>query len=127
MNKFIIIYLCSLAAATGSFAQTPTASPLATTPATTAAISPTATPASKIEQSIRKKHKKHFGLTIGDHDKDLDTLDRLGEEGRTIVMIAHRMTTIARADIVVRLDNGRVAEIGSHSELIGGAPRQRVS
>jgi hypothetical protein len=79
MNRLIIIYLCSLALAISSFAQTPTASPLASTPAATATISPTSTPASKIEQSIRKKQKKHFGFTIGDHDKDLDALDRLGE------------------------------------------------
>jgi hypothetical protein len=75
MNKFIIIYLCSLALAAGSFAQTPAASPSASTPAATVTISPSSTPASKIEQSIRKKHKKHFGFTIDDHDKDLDALD----------------------------------------------------
>src|SRR6266700_3244810 len=80
MEKFIIIYICSLVLATGSFAQTPPVSPLASTPAATATISPASTSASKIEQSIRKKHKKHFGLTIGDHDKDLDALDRLGDE-----------------------------------------------
>ena len=80
MNKFTIIYICSLVLATGSFAQTPTVSPIATTPAATPTISATSTPASKIEQSIRKKHKKHFGLTIDDHDKDLDVLDRLGHE-----------------------------------------------
>ena len=75
MNKFIIIYICSLVLATGSFAQTPTVSPIASTPAATATISATSTPASKIEQSIRKKHKKHFGFTINDHDTDLDRLD----------------------------------------------------
>jgi Domain of unknown function (DUF6249) len=80
MNKLIIIYICSLVVATGSFAQAPTASPVASTPASTAAISPTSTPASKIEQSIRKKQKKHFGFTIGDHDTDLDKLDRLDHE-----------------------------------------------
>jgi hypothetical protein len=77
MNRFIIIYVCSLALAAGSFAQTPTASPIASTPAATSTISPTPTPAGKIEQSIRKKQKKHFGFTIGDHDTDLDSLDRL--------------------------------------------------
>jgi hypothetical protein len=80
MNRFIIIYVSSLALAISSFAQAPTASPVASTPASTAAISPTSTPASKIEQSIRKKQKKHFGFTIGDHDTDLDKLDRLGHE-----------------------------------------------
>ena len=80
MNTFVIIYICSLVLAAGSFAQTPTASPLASTPAATATISATSTPASKIEQSIRKKQKKHFGFTIGDHDTDLDKLDRLDHE-----------------------------------------------
>src|SRR4029453_14781950 len=75
MNRVITIYICSLALATGSFAQTPTVSPIATTPPATSTISPSSTPASKIEQSIRKKQKKHFGFTIGDHDKDLDALD----------------------------------------------------
>src|SRR5436305_7985211 len=80
MNRFILVYICSLALAISSFAQAPTASPLASTPAATATISSTSTPASKIEQSIRKKQKKHFGFTIGDHDTDLDKRDRLGEK-----------------------------------------------
>jgi hypothetical protein len=74
MNRFIIIYVCSLAFALSSFAQAPTTSPIANTPATTATISATSTPGSKIEQSIRKKQKKHFGFTIDDHDTDLDSL-----------------------------------------------------
>src|SRR6185437_1162297 len=78
MNKFIIVHLCPLVLATGTFAQTPTAEPMATTPAPTAAVSATSSPATKIEQSIRKRHKKHFGVTIG--DKNLDELDRLGSE-----------------------------------------------
>jgi hypothetical protein len=72
MNRLVIIYVCSLALATSSFAQTPTASPLASAPAAAVTISPTSTPASKIEQSVRKKQKKHFGFTIGDHETDLD-------------------------------------------------------
>jgi Domain of unknown function (DUF6249) len=77
MNRFILTYIFFLALAVSAFAQAPTASPLASTPAATTAISPTSTPQSKIEQSIRKKQKKHFGFTIGDHDTDLDKLDRL--------------------------------------------------
>ena len=75
MNRFILVYICSIALAISSFAQAPTASPLASTPAATATISPTSTPQSKIEQSVRKKQKKHFGFTIGDHDTDLDSLN----------------------------------------------------
>jgi hypothetical protein len=72
MNRFILIHICSLAVATGSFAQAPTVSPLPNTPAATAAISPTSTPQSKVEQSVRKKQKKHFNFTIDDHDTDFD-------------------------------------------------------
>jgi hypothetical protein len=75
MNRFITIYICSLALAAGSFAQTPTVSPIASSPTAIPTISASSTPASKIEQSIRKKQKKHFGFTIDDHDRDLDHLD----------------------------------------------------
>ena len=107
MNKFIIIYICSLVLATGSFAQTPTVSPTASTPAATVTISATSTPASKIEQSIRKKHKKHFGFTIDDHDKDLDALDRLGDKKSgdlpefVIPIVAITMLTVFGAPVLI--------------------------
>ena len=107
MNKFIIIYICSLVLATGSFAQTPTVPPVAITPATTATTSATSTPTSKIEQSIRKKHKKHFGFTIDDHDKDLDALDRLGDEKSgdlpefVIPIVAITMLTVFGAPVLI--------------------------
>jgi ATP-binding cassette, subfamily B, bacterial PglK len=53
-------------------------------------------------------------------------LDRLGDEGRTIIMIAHRLSTISRADVVVRLENGRVVELGSYAEVIGTIPQSRA-
>jgi ABC-type multidrug transport system fused ATPase/permease subunit len=56
----------------------------------------------------------------------MEALDRLGEEGRTIIMIAHRLSTISRADQVVRLDDGKLAEIGSYAEIVGGTPHSRV-
>jgi ATP-binding cassette subfamily B protein len=37
---------------------------------------------------------------------------------RTTIVVAHRLTTAARADRVIVLDHGRVAEIGSHDELL---------
>jgi len=107
MNKFIIIYICSLVLATGSFAQTPTVPQVASTPATTATTSATSTPTSKIEQSIRKKHKKHFGFTIDDHDKDLDALDRLGDKKSgdlpefVIPIVAITMLTVFGAPVLI--------------------------
>ncbi|MDP9053153.1 MAG: ABC transporter transmembrane domain-containing protein [Acidobacteriota bacterium] len=38
--------------------------------------------------------------------------------GRTVIVIAHRISTIRRADKIVVLDRGRIKEIGSHDELI---------
>jgi hypothetical protein len=107
MNKFVIIYICSLVLATGSFAQTPTVSPIASTPSATATISTTSTPASKIEQSIRKKHKKHFGFTIDDHDKDLDALNRLGDHKSgdipefVIPIVAITLLTVFGAPVLI--------------------------
>lgn len=44
-------------------------------------------------------------------------LDRLAR-GRTTLVIAHRLTTILDADLIVVMDRGRVAEQGSHAELM---------
>ena len=44
-------------------------------------------------------------------------LDRLSE-GRTTLMIAHRLASVQRADRIVVLDHGRIVETGTHAELL---------
>ncbi len=39
-------------------------------------------------------------------------------EGRTSLIIAHRLSTVRNASRIVVIDNGRIAEIGSHEELV---------
>jgi len=105
MNRFIIICVCSLALALSSFAQAPTASSIANTPAATATISATSTPASKIEQSIRKKQKKHFDFKIDDHDTDLDSLTHGRSQddipGIVVPIVAITLLTVFGAPVLI--------------------------
>ena len=39
-------------------------------------------------------------------------------QGKTVIAIAHRLSTIAEMDRIVVLEDGKVAEIGSHAELL---------
>ncbi len=53
-------------------------------------------------------------------------VDRL-LEGRTVVVIAHRLSTSERADMVGVVDGGRLVELGNHSDLVAaGGPYSRL-
>jgi ATP-binding cassette, subfamily B, bacterial MsbA len=47
-------------------------------------------------------------------------------EHRTVIVIAHRLSTVRRADKIVVLDQARIAETGTHDELLarGGIYRR---
>ncbi|CAN0906199.1 ABC transporter B family member 13 [Linum grandiflorum] len=47
-----------------------------------------------------------------------EALDKL-MEGRTTVLVAHRLSTVRDSSTIAVIQNGRVAEIGSHEKLIG--------
>jgi ATP-binding cassette, subfamily B, multidrug efflux pump len=39
-------------------------------------------------------------------------------EGKTNLIVSHRLSTISRADVIVVMDQGEVAEVGSHQSLL---------
>jgi ATP-binding cassette subfamily B protein len=49
-------------------------------------------------------------------------VERLSED-RTVLVIAHRLSTAARADRVAVVDGGRLVEVGTHEELVGRGGR----
>jgi ATP-binding cassette, subfamily B, bacterial len=51
-----------------------------------------------------------------------EALDRLAA-GRTVIAIAHRLSTVRDADQIVVLDHGRIVERGTHEELLDAGGR----
>ena len=45
-------------------------------------------------------------------------LHQLLRSGKTVLIVAHRISTIADADQILILDGGRIAERGTHEELL---------
>ena len=49
-------------------------------------------------------------------------IDRLVED-KTVIVIAHRLSTVVAADMIVVLDDGRIVEHGTHNQLLDQAGR----
>lgn len=46
------------------------------------------------------------------------TLSALAKDGKTIIIIAHRLSTVKHADTIIVLENGKMTESGTHDQLI---------
>ena len=56
-------------------------------------------------------------------ERDIQTELRALARGRTVIVIAHRLSTVVDADRIVVLEDGRVAEEGSHDALLARGGR----
>ncbi|MYD80024.1 MAG: ABC transporter ATP-binding protein [Gammaproteobacteria bacterium] len=55
-----------------------------------------------------------------DSFKEAEVFDRFSDltEGRTVLLVSHRFSTVRIADLICVIENGRVIEYGTHEELI---------
>jgi ABC-type multidrug transport system fused ATPase/permease subunit len=69
-------------------------------------------------------------------DESTSSLDGMNEQllreaidavasGRTLLVIAHRLSTVVDSDVIVVLENGEVVGVGTHSELVKSTPLYR--
>src|SRR5438132_5820964 len=69
------------------------------------------------EAPIRLFHEPTTGLDSTSEALVMEGLARL-LKGRTAIVIAHRLTTISRADTILVLDKGEIVERGTHEKLV---------
>ena len=61
---------------------------------------------------------KNPAFLQGMNEQELQKAIRELTKGKTILMIAHRLSTVRNADAIIVLEHGRIIERGAHDELL---------
>ncbi len=80
------------------------------------------TRAALADPSILVLDEATSNLDPGTEHEVEQALERL-MEGRTVIVVAHRLSTAARADRIAVIDDGRLAELGTHDDLVSRGGR----
>jgi ABC-type multidrug transport system ATPase subunit len=59
-----------------------------------------------------------LGARPGRRDRGLDKITKLTEQDGMVILITHRLASVSRADRIYVLDHGRIAEHGTHDQLM---------
>ena len=63
------------------------------------------------------------GTSALDNETEALVIDAIGQApSRTVIAVAHRLTTVERCDRIIVLKEGKIEDMGTHSELLGRSP-----
>jgi len=76
--------------------------------------------AAKLVADAQNRAQRAYEAKMADAETDAKIRQQLKEKmgSATTILISHRITTLMQADRILVLDNGRVADLGTHEELI---------
>ena len=70
------------------------------------------------DETFNEIGQPRFDMKLEPQAPDKETLLANLMKDRTTFVIAHRLSTVRRADLIIALERGQVAEIGTHEELV---------